>query len=130
MQIWSILPVLRQILLQTDRQAETLWYHIQVCVDFFFNLNLLPPYLLCSQEDEKIETLCKVVHCFNFLVAMAVLILSRTGCKAGWAIFLMFNVLLGPFIFTIAKVKKRPALLLVSHRTWAHALSLESMLFL
>ena len=32
---------------QTDRQI--LWHHIWVCVDFFFKLNLLPPYWLNSQ---------------------------------------------------------------------------------
>ena len=34
---------------QTDRQF--LWHHIQVYVDFFFQLNLLPPYSLGSQGD-------------------------------------------------------------------------------
>ena len=36
---------------QTDRQTERqiLWHHLRVCVDFFFKLNLLPPYSLCSQ---------------------------------------------------------------------------------
>ena len=34
---------------QTNRQI--LWYHIQVCVDFFFKLNFLPPYSLRSQGD-------------------------------------------------------------------------------
>ena len=33
--------------LQTDSQI--LWHLIRVCVNFFFKLNLLPPYLLCSQ---------------------------------------------------------------------------------
>ena len=35
--------------LQTVRQI--LWLPIRGCVDFFLQLNLLPPYLLCSQGD-------------------------------------------------------------------------------
>ena len=37
---------------QTDRQI--LWQHIGGYVDFFFQLNLLLPYSLCSQGDNKI----------------------------------------------------------------------------
>ena len=30
-------------------------HHIRVCVDFIFQLNLLPPYSLCSQGDNKTD---------------------------------------------------------------------------
>ena len=36
---------------QTDRQI--LWHHIQVCVNFFFKLNLLPPYSLSLQRNKQ-----------------------------------------------------------------------------
>ena len=36
---------------QTDRETEgqIIWRHIQVYVDFFFQINFLPPYSLRSQ---------------------------------------------------------------------------------
>ena len=47
---------------QTERQI--LWHHIKVCVDFFFKLNLLPPYSLYSQGDKKNSL--KLFHNKNF----------------------------------------------------------------
>ena len=38
-----------QSLQQTDRRI--LWHHIRGCLDFFFHMNLLSPYLLSSQGD-------------------------------------------------------------------------------
>ena len=38
--------------IQTNRQI--LWHHIRGYVYFFFHLNLLPPYLLCSQGDKQV----------------------------------------------------------------------------
>ena len=50
---WVEYRVISQVFLRsnfaTDRQI--LWLHIRVCVDFFFKLNLLPPYSLRSQGD-------------------------------------------------------------------------------
>ena len=43
-----------QISLLTDRQI--FWHHIRGCVDIFFKLNLLPPYLLRSQGDKVLQT--------------------------------------------------------------------------
>ena len=50
---------------QTDRQI--LWHHIRGCADFLFQLNLLPPYSLCSQGDKLypfvyLKSTCQVYY--------------------------------------------------------------------
>ena len=49
---------------QSNRQADKqiLWHHIYGYVNFFFHLNLLPPYSLCSQGD-KCSNICKFSFC-------------------------------------------------------------------
>ena len=39
------------------------------------------------------------------------------------SLFLRFNCLLGPFIFTVVSLKKGPTIPIVLHTAWAHALS-------
>ena len=47
----------------TDRQI--LWHHIQGYADFFFQLNLLPPYSLRSQGDNKLFV-CYACHEYGY----------------------------------------------------------------
>ena len=48
-------------MLQTDRQTN---FFLE-CVDFFFKLNLLPPYLLCSQGITK--NIINIIRLISFL---------------------------------------------------------------
>ena len=47
---------------------QILWHHIRVCVDFFFKLNFLPPYLLRSQGDKINMTNQTVGACERYLL--------------------------------------------------------------
>ena len=72
-----------QSLTQTDRKI--LWHLKRVYADFFFQLNLLPPYLLCSQGDNKLQSTFKVVTWIKkqkvFVVNFPVCVLNNTGSK-------------------------------------------------
>ena len=54
-------PEIKRLKFVTDRQTN---YLTRGCVDFFFKLNLLPPYSLCSQGIMKKMGLCLCMSTF------------------------------------------------------------------